>query len=167
MIKTERLVLRSWALSDVEGAFSLWSDPEVMKFVGNGLPSHDRAEALSWVERAIAYEEKNGFCRWAVEDRLTGQLTGSCGFLYQDKDSEVDLGYYILREHWGKGYATEIATACLTYGFEELMLTEIVASVDTRHLRSKRVLEKLGFEFVKTVANGDGTMDDIFVISRS
>ncbi len=166
LIETERLVLRSWTLSDLDGAFNLWSDPDVMRFVGNGLPQNDREEARTWLEQAIAYEEKNGFCRWAVEDRISGQLTGCCGFLYQDKDTEVDLGYYILREHWGKGYATEIAAACLNYGFEDLKFTEIVASVDVRHVRSRRILEKLGFDLVKTIANDDGTVDDIFAISR-
>ncbi len=166
ILETERLVLRSWELSDLHAAFALWSHPEVMKFVGTNLPQQNLQQTRSWLEWTIAYEKKNGFCRWAVDEKATDKLIGSCGFVYQDQEREVDLGYYILPEHWGRGYATEIASACIKFGIDGLGLQDIAATADTRHLASKRVLEKLGFEFVKIVPNGDGTFDDVFVLSK-
>ena len=58
---------------------------------------------------------------------------------------EVELGYLFAREKWGKGFATEAASACLKYGFENIGLTKIIALTDVNHLKSQKVLEKIGF----------------------
>jgi RimJ/RimL family protein N-acetyltransferase len=79
--------------------------------------------------------------------------------MYPYKDDDVDLGYYFGRAYWGRGFATEIASACLKYGFETLKLKQVSATVDVRHEVSQHLLKKLGFEFVKIIDNDDGTVD--------
>jgi [ribosomal protein S5]-alanine N-acetyltransferase len=151
--------MRHWSPDDVEGAFRLFGDPEVMRYVGDGRPHADHAYTRGWIERAIAYDEKHGICRWAVDEKESGQLIGSCGFMYPYKDDDVDLGYYFGRAYWGRGFAAEIASACLKYGFETLKLKQVSATVDVRHEVSQHLLKKLGFEFVKIIDNDDGTVD--------
>ena len=147
ILETNRLILRTWTLDDADAAFMLWGDPEVMRFVGSSTPHQNLNETHRWLQWAIAYQEEYGFCRWALVEKATGKIIGSCGFLSLDDGSEIDLGYYLAPPFWGQGYGTEIAEACLRYGFEKLMLREIVATVDHRHSASQRVLEKIGFIF--------------------
>ena len=71
----------------------------------------------------------------------------------------------LARAHWGKGYATEAARACLRYGFERLGFEEIPASVDPRHLASRRVLEKLGFEYRGMRRFGDDDEDSAYYVA--
>ena len=141
----------------------LWGDAEVMRFVGSGKPYGNLDEARRWLEWAIAYQEKHGFCRWAVAEKGGGKVIGSCGYLYRNGGGEIDLGYYFARPYWGRGYATEIAGACLEYGFVDLNIKEIVATVDVRHPASQRVLEKIGFKCKETRRNDDGTVDRLCV----
>ena len=155
ILETNRLILRTWTLEDADAAFMLWGDPEVMRFVGSGRPHQNVDETRRWLERTIAYHEKHGFCRWAVVEKASGKLIGSCGFVYQEGDGEIDLGYYFARPFWGRGYATEVAEACLRYGFERLKMNEIVATVDIHHRASQRVLEKIGFIFKEMRRDGD------------
>jgi ribosomal-protein-alanine N-acetyltransferase len=70
---------------------------------------------LNW---AAAYQNENGFCRWAVIEKSSGKIIGSCWFARR-KMNDVELGYLFAREVWGKGFATEAANACLQYGFEK------------------------------------------------
>jgi [ribosomal protein S5]-alanine N-acetyltransferase len=160
IVETDRLQLRSWLTDDVEIVFGLWSDPLVMKFVGQPIGSIDDARA--WLEWAIAYEKKNRFCRWPVVERASGQIVGSCGLLYQNDGSAVDLGYYFIPSRWGRGYATEISTACVRYAFEVLGVPELIATVDINNHASQRVLDKCGFKFREIVLNEDGTVDRLF-----
>jgi len=166
MLETDRLVLQTWTLADADAAFRLWGDAEVMRFVGSGKPHENLDETRQWLQRTIAYQEKHGFCRWAVVEKASEKIIGSCGYLYQNGDSEIDLGYYFARPFWGQGYATEIAEACLKYGFEKLKIKEIVATVDVQHLASQRVLEKIGFKVERTRQNDDGTVDKFYVAMK-
>jgi len=154
-------------LEDTNAVFMLWGDAEVMRFVGSGKPHKNFDESRRWLEWTIAYHDKHEFCRWAVVEKASEKVIGSCGYLYQNCNREIGLGYYFARPFWGQGYATEIAEACLKYGFEKLNIKEIVATVDVQHLASQRVLEKIGFKFEEIRQNDDGTVDKFYVSMKS
>ncbi|HEX8845973.1 MAG TPA: GNAT family N-acetyltransferase [Pyrinomonadaceae bacterium] len=148
ILETERLTLRTWSLDDAEAGFQIWSDAEVMLYVGTGEPYKSVEQTRSWLRRMIAHQEQYGFGYWAMLEKESGQLIGSCGMgRHPDGGPAVDFGYTLARSHWGRGLATEAAAACLSYAFEHLRLPELVASVDSRNTRSQRVLEKIGFVF--------------------
>lgn len=151
ILETERLTLRTWSLMDAEEGFRIWSDPEVMRYIGTGQPYADVEQARGLLGRMIAHQDKHGFCYWAVVDKESGELIGSCGMAHHlDGGPEIDFGYTLARSRWGQGYATEAAAAALRYALEILRLPEIIASVDSRNLASRRVLEKIGFVYQRT-----------------
>jgi RimJ/RimL family protein N-acetyltransferase len=122
-----------------------------------GQPNADVEETRAWLGRMIAHHELHGFGFWAVLEKATGQLIGSCGMGYQrDGGLPIEFGYTLARSHWGQGLATEAAAACLRYAFEQLRLPELLARVDSRNVASQRVLEKIGFVYQREEQDADG-----------
>ena len=118
-------------------------------------------EFLNW---AIPYQSENGFCRWAVVERSSGEIIGSCGFARLATE-EVEFGYLFARQVWGKGFATEAASACLKYGFEKIGFEKVIALTDVTHERSQNVLKKIGFTERGIEKTGDGE-DLVFEITH-
>jgi ribosomal-protein-alanine N-acetyltransferase len=158
ILETERLALRTWSLADAEEGFKrILSDPEVMRYIGTGQPNADVEQSRAWLARMCAHQQQHGFCFWAVVEKESNQLIGTCGLGYQrDGGLPVEFGYSLARAYWGRGLATEAARACLRYVFEHLSLAEIAASVDSRNVASQRVLEKIGFVLQRTEQLEDG-----------
>jgi ribosomal-protein-alanine N-acetyltransferase len=165
ILETERLTLRTWSLDDAEEGFRIWSDPEVMRYVGTGQPNATIEETRAWLGRMIAHQERYGFGFWAVLEKESGHVIGSCGMGYQrDGGLPIEFGYTLARSHWGRGLATEAAAACLRYAFEYLRLRELSASVDSRNIASQRVLEKTGFVYQREEQLEDGI--DFWYVAR-
>ncbi|HEY0407367.1 MAG TPA: GNAT family N-acetyltransferase [Pyrinomonadaceae bacterium] len=143
--------LRTWSPDDAADGHAIWSDPEVMRYIGDGQPHKDLERTRGWMGRMIAHQQQHGFCFWAVVDKCSNQLIGSCGLGYQlDGSLPVEFGYTLARDCWGRGLATEMAGAALRHAFAHLPLEEIAASVDSGNHASRRVLEKIGFVFDRT-----------------
>lgn len=141
---TEHLILRRIAPTDLSDMFEYASDPEVPRF----LPwePHESTdytrEYLTYLETRLAIGD---FFDWAVVERESGKMIGTCGFTrfrYEDDCGEV--GYVLNRSVWGKGYAPEALEAVLAFGFNTLMLERIEARFLPENLRSLRVMEKVG-----------------------
>lgn len=150
-IETERLLIRCFNPgTDAAAMVDVYTDPEVMRYIPGG-PLAD----LEAVRRAIAcYESAQsewGFSSWAVVEKETGLLVGDVGFAWYDPPDEVELGYTLARDSWGKGYATEAARACLQAGVEHLHVNRIVSLVDERNEASLRVPERIGMTRVDVV----------------
>ncbi|HEX9960992.1 MAG TPA: GNAT family N-acetyltransferase [Pyrinomonadaceae bacterium] len=145
ILETDRLILREWTLGDAPELFEICRDAEVMFYIGTGKPYETIEEAEKFLRWAVEYQKANGFCRWAVVEKSSGKIVGSCGFAYPRGMPEPELGYLFGRGFWGKGFATEAARACLNYGFGKLDFREIIAITDLENTASRRVLEKIGF----------------------
>jgi len=146
IIETHRLRLRLFEPSDAEQLYQLYSDPDVMRFM-RGTRSRQQAE-----EHIQAFAEqyaKTGFTLWAVEQKVDGQVIGRVGLWFLDGTEEVELGYLIAKSHWGKGFATEASVASLDFGFRQIALESIAAIAVPENGGSLRVMEKLGFKFVR------------------
>jgi RimJ/RimL family protein N-acetyltransferase len=78
----------------------------------------------------------------------TQQVIGAAGLTHLADGPEIEVGYRFLREHWGKGYATEAARAALEFGLNELGLERIVAVTLPTNRASQNVMEKCGMTFV-------------------
>lgn len=163
ILETSRLILRSWSLADAERLFEICSDADVMRYIGTGKHYERIEQARDFLNWAINYERENGFCRWAVIEKDSGFIIGSCGFARPNGAEEVELGYLFVREKWGKGYATEAAIACLRYGFGKLDFREIIAMTALDNSASRNVLEKIGF--VKRGVEKIGNEDSLIYIA--
>ena len=143
-IETNRLRLRMLCPSDVDNLASMFSDPDVMRYVGNGQPS-DRAEAVRAYTSIIAHWQQHGFGRWAVEDKQTGEFVGYGGL--RSLFGTPEVVYHLARKYWGKGYATEMAAAFIKYGIEDKGFDRFVAICKPGNAASIHVMEKLGMHF--------------------
>jgi len=148
MIETERLLLRPFQLEDLEALAAINGDPQVMRYIGNGLPAtrEQTAESLNFI---IEHEKQYGFSMWAAWYKQTNSLIGLCGLIHLDGTAEVEVGYRLALDHWGKGLASEGARASLRYGFQELGLDRIVAVVQPGNVASRHVIEKIGLKYEK------------------
>ncbi|MFE3761279.1 GNAT family N-acetyltransferase [Streptomyces sp. NPDC059104] len=143
-LRTDRLVLRRWRESDLEGWAAMNADPEVREHLGELLT---RRQSDSVVARMRADFDARGFGWWALEARETGEFLGRAGLDTVDEGmpfTGVDVGWRLVRSAWGHGYATEAARACLSFGFETLGLPEIIATTTVGNLRSRAVMRRIG-----------------------
>jgi RimJ/RimL family protein N-acetyltransferase len=147
VLETERLKLRTWRQEDREPFARMNADPRVMEFFPGVLA---RTESDAGADRIEAHFKRHGFGWFAVELRGSGEFIGFTGLAVPSFEAHftpcVEIGWRLLREHWGLGYATEGAGAALQYGFETLRISEIVSFTVPANLRSRRVMEKLGMK---------------------
>jgi RimJ/RimL family protein N-acetyltransferase len=138
---TPRLRLRELRESDLGDLQRLWMDPRVTEWIGE----HTSADVLEELHDHIAHQREHGWALWAVEERASGRFLGDCGLQpFEHRGPEVELGYELLPEVWGSGYATEAVAATLQAAFGPLQMTRVVAVVKPRNEASIRVLQKAG-----------------------
>lgn len=145
MLETERLILRPMNDGDIERIFTLRKDEQVMRFIRE--PVKKREEAKKWIELVSSRwaDEKIGFC--SLIEKKSGEFIGWCGLWRLNETDEIEVGYAIAKEFWGKNFAPEAAEAFLEYGFDELNLKKIVAVASPANTPSRRVMEKLGMSY--------------------
>jgi RimJ/RimL family protein N-acetyltransferase len=148
-LETPRLILRPHTEADAADFVTLNCDEVVVRYTGD-VAIHTEVEALHIFRNIIFPQyEKNDMGRLAVILKSTGEYLGWCGLKFLEEDNEVDIGYRLMQKHWGKGYATEAAEACIKEGFEYYKLSEIVATVVPENTGSVKVIEKIGLHFLK------------------
>jgi ribosomal-protein-alanine N-acetyltransferase len=142
-IETARFLIRSLIPDDLDAYHQqIYSDPEVMLYLPGGRP-RTREETTAVLDYFVSQERQHGFAFGAVLDKISGELIGHCG-LNRLSDGAVEVGYAFARSRWGQGCAPEAARACLRYGFETLLLDEIIALAMPPNLASQRVMQKIG-----------------------
>jgi Acetyltransferases, including N-acetylases of ribosomal proteins len=145
-IQTERLWLRMFCPEDLDELATLFRDPEVMRFVGEGRPV-DREEADKALQSIIRHWQTHGFGRWAAVDRQTREFVGFGGL--RSLFGTPEVVYHLANAHWGKGLATELARASLRFGFEDRKFERIVAIAKPLNVASIHVMEKVGMSYEK------------------
>lgn len=150
IIQTERLLLRSWREADAENLYEYAKDPAVGPIAGwqphKSLEEsrHILQTVLSAPECYAICEQENGKAIGCIELRLNGYTDMT------DRDDECELGYWLGRPFWGRGYMPEAARALLRHAFEELGMTKVWCGYYDGNAKSKRVQEKLGFAYHHT-----------------
>ncbi len=143
-IETARLVLRPFLPSDLEAAHTWFGDPVVMQFTVTG-PD----KSIEDTRRRLAFfddhQRAHGFSKWIILEADSGVAIGDSGLLVLEEYGWIDLGFRLAQQHWGKGLATEAASAWVRVAFEELHIERLGAFAHPKNAASIRVLEKLGF----------------------
>ncbi|MGV6813711.1 MAG: GNAT family N-acetyltransferase [Phycisphaerales bacterium] len=146
VIETDRLELCVPCMGDVGALASYWSDPETMKYIGKDGAPWTREMVELRIKQAIERQTISGMCFWVAKLRETNQVIGQGGIVpVANQGPEIELGYRLGREHWGNGYATEIARASALYGFETLGLEKLIAVTYPENTGSRKVLMNAGF----------------------
>lgn len=148
MIRTKRLLLRRWTDDDREPFAALNADPSVMERFPAPV-SREESDAL--VDRIEAGLEQRGWGLWALEapDGFIGFTGLSIPSFEADFLPAVEVGWRLARSAWGKGYASEAASASLRYGFQELGLKEVISFTARENLRSQRVMRRIGMVYAR------------------
>ncbi len=147
-IETVRLRLRQWKESDFKIYSDYYSNEELAKYVGGKM---DKEMAWRKMASLIGHWHLKGFGYWAVEEKETMDFVGCVGLWKSEPWPEVELGYWILPEMHGKGYATEAGIASKRFAFENLGLSTLVSYIDPSNEPSKRTALKIGATYETTI----------------
>lgn len=139
----------------------MWSDPDVTRYMG-GPRDPERVRQAIEEEAQAGSPHPIGFS--LVVEKASGNVIGECGLQEKEVDGrvEVELVYVFVSDSWGKGYATEAATATRYYAFHSLGLPRIVALINPGNLASARVAEKVGLTFERETLRPSGTVMRLF-----
>ena len=144
-LETERLVLRDWRDSDAEDFHRLHSDLKVMETLG---PVREMSYTTDLIVDLRERSRRNGgFTYWAVELREDGRVIGFCGLDRGHEGpivGELEIGWRLASDCWGRGYATEGALACLAWANANLPGERCVAITAAINTRSRRLMERIG-----------------------
>ena len=157
-LTTKRLALRPLLMSDVGLVIEMFTDHQIMKYAGGPISEEKiNAEMTLYIRRG----GKGCVGVWCICDRASGEALGSMALLplpidQDDTDweqvlenqlpnGEIEIGYFLKRAAWGKGFATEAGERLLRFAFEDTSLKEVVAVIESENKSSRRVLEKIGF----------------------
>lgn len=130
-------------LDDLDSLAALLADPDVMRYVGSGLPV-TRAESESALRSIIRHWDIHRFGRWAVVDQAE-KFIGYGGL--RSLMGTPEVVYHFAKAYWGRGLATEMARASLRFGFDEHQFDKIVAIAKPENAASIHVMEKVGMKY--------------------
>lgn len=148
MIETPRLRLLPWNEDDWRDFAPIARDPEVMRYITGGEPWPDERVQEFVAKQRLLYETK-GFCRWRLELKETGETAGFCGAGNIHGFDEYEMGWWIAYRHWGKGLATEAASAAIHDLFTRIGMDRIVSVIAVGNDASVAVARKLGYHYVR------------------
>ncbi|RKH65786.1 GNAT family N-acetyltransferase [Corallococcus llansteffanensis] len=145
-LETPRLILRPPTLEDLDGFAAMMADPESAQFIGGLQPRSNVWRAVcamagSWVLQ--------GYAMFSVFEKSTGKWVGRVGPWKPDGWPGTEVGWGLLREHWGKGYASESSAATIDWAFDHLGWTEVIHSIIPENTPSKQVAQRLGSRFLR------------------
>ena len=165
-LETERLLLRAPLPEDAEALAPMYADPDVMRYVGDGR-TLTRAETELSVKRMIERWDADGFGLFTTVSKEDDAIIGRVGLLVWNTatwqpttraeaagPTEVEVGYTLGREFWGKGYATEAAGAARDYALGELEAERVIALIIHGNTASENVARKLGLEHERDIMLG-------------
>lgn len=143
--RTARLLLHTPTLDDHADLMALDSDPEVMRFIGDGSVRDDPEEARALLGRVVeVMAERPGYGLVLAREEASGRFVGWGALKSLDGREEVEVGYRLARWSWGRGFATELALALVDHGFRAMGLEQVVGITHPENRASQRVLEKVG-----------------------
>lgn len=159
VVETDRLLLRPFCTDDVMSVLKNWAGDEFVQGM-YGEPAYKTSEEVrKLLEKYITGYNTGSTYRWAVIEKESGECIGQIAyFLVDPKNSWGEIEYCIGATYQGKGYATEATKAVIDYGFRKIGFNKVQICVRPSNTRSKRVIEKCGFEY-------EGTLRDYFFIN--
>lgn len=143
--------MRELQAGDAPFILRLVNEPAWLRFIGDrGIRTLDDARAYL-ANGPVAMYRRCGFGLWLVELKATGTPIGLCGPIRRDTLPDVDLGFALLPEYWGQGYAHEAAAATIACAKTTLALPRLVAITAPDNHASQGLLKKLGFTYERTL----------------
>jgi RimJ/RimL family protein N-acetyltransferase len=152
-ITTDRLLLEPYLPEDVDDFVALFTDADVSRWMGDGPESEESNRAVFGRIFSHVYPTHR-FDVWAV--RENGHYVGHAEIKDTTDINGFEIIYALARHAWGRGLGTELAARLVAYGFDELDLTEVHATVHPDNTASLAALQKIGFHVTDTIDDESG-----------
>src|SRR6266849_3342817 len=146
-METERLKLSPWGEDDIPSLRALSTDPEVVRYISDGVPWPEE-RIREFFERQRRLYAERGYCMWRLSAG-GGELIGFCGIQPLGDTGEIEIGWWLAKAYWGRGLATEAARCALSDAFERVGLRRVVAIAQEANRATTRIMEKLGMKHKK------------------
>lgn len=153
VLETERLVLRELERDDLDALEAVLGDDETMRYYP---APFSRDACAAWIERWQDSYRANGFGLWAMVFKEDDRVIGDCGLVPQmvDEKPDIEIGWHVARDLWGRGLATEAAAACRDQAFGPLDISRLISLIRPINLPSCRVAEKIGMTVERETRHG-------------
>jgi len=174
IIETERLLLRPPTEDDLDPWAAMLGDPEVMRF----LRRSTRDDVAAHIQTVRKRHAADGFGLVAIVRKEDERVLGRAGLLVWDartwkpttladagEHGELEIGWTLAREFWGRGYATEAGAASRDYALETLGRMRVIALIAHGNERSVNVAEKLGLAYERDVETHRGEVVQLFSLT--
>jgi RimJ/RimL family protein N-acetyltransferase len=149
-LTTPRLTLRAWTLEDAPQLFDILQQKDILRYFPNQVaPSIDKVQR--YIRHHQDHWQVHGWGHWAVASQKTGAVLGWVGLEYLEDVQETEVAYLLSNRAWGRGLASEAASATVRYGFEQAGLQKIIGLVHPENIASARVLQKSALSFHQRV----------------
>jgi ribosomal-protein-alanine N-acetyltransferase len=159
-LQTERLHLRPYAFGDAGDIQRYAGDYDVARMTTSIPYPYEDGMAEEWIESQAAARERGDELVWAIEPRDGGSLIGAIGMTGRPEIEAAEMGYWIAKPYWGRGYATEAARAVISCGFDTMGLHRIYARHWTHNPASGRVMQKAGMTYEGTLRHSSRRFGD-------
>ena len=154
VVETGRLLAEPITAAHEQELCALLGDPRVGAMLGGTLSP---ARVAASIERQREHWERHGFGLWMWRERATGAAVARGGLFrtHVGGRDEVEVAWAVMPDRWGEGFATELGAASVAFGFERLALRDVVCFTLPHNRASRRVMDKLGFEFERDVLHAE------------
>ena len=155
-LETERLILRTWRLEDLDDMYEYAKSPHVGPRAG-WEPHGSKEMSLEILNSFIAEDDV-----WAIVWKENGKVIGSLGLHVDTRRQGIQakaMGYVLSADYWGRGIATEAAKCAMQYAFAETDIDILTIFHYPQNLASKRVIEKCGFQYEGTLRHASKLYD--------
>ena len=164
-VETPRMILIKPHPDYSEPIEQMLQDPQIMQYVTTGARSNAQAKL-----ETLAFQkawERQGWGAYFLLNKQTKDVMGAVKLYLSDRTPYLQIGYFLGREYWGKGYATEAAKMALKLGFYGLNQPRIDAFAHINNIPSRHILEKIGMTSITDQFIYDGRQYAQYMISRS
>ena len=148
-LKTDRLTMRIPTTYSLSDWCNLQSDPEVLKYLGNGEPTTKLEIEKSLCKTIKHYHQYNFSFFDIYENNIFIGIAGLFHLEFDEKNEDIEIGYVLHKKFWGKGYATELTKKIIHHGLYKLKLKYLVACCHSDNIASSKVILKCGMEYLK------------------
>jgi ribosomal-protein-alanine N-acetyltransferase len=141
-LETSRLILRRLVMSDIQALFDVASEPEVTRYI-TWETHRTLDDSQRFIQVVHNWYDRQEVLYWGVLRKSDLKLIGTCGiFEWVPRDARAELSYTLGRPHWGQGFASEIVSILVRFGFETMQLNRLEGRCLLENSASAHVMEK-------------------------